>query len=84
MSATVLPLDGRFGPRTEAAVKAYPTQRQFVVDGIVGPQTWGSPTAAAHSGPRRPGPAFKPGDGSRRHSVHESVMKTEGSGSPEP
>jgi peptidoglycan hydrolase-like protein with peptidoglycan-binding domain len=32
--------DGRFGPGTEAAVRAYQRQNQLVPDGIVGPQTW--------------------------------------------
>ncbi len=34
--------DGIFGPRTEAAVKALQRSRRLTVDGIVGPQTWGS------------------------------------------
>lgn len=32
--------DGVFGPKTEAAVKAYQSRHGLVVDGIVGPQTW--------------------------------------------
>lgn len=36
------PIDGIFGPRTEAAVKAYQEAYALKVDGIVGPITWGS------------------------------------------
>jgi peptidoglycan hydrolase-like protein with peptidoglycan-binding domain len=36
------PIDGIFGPRTEAAVNAYQEAYGLTVDGIVGPITWGS------------------------------------------
>lgn len=41
------PIDGDFGPNTEAAVRAYQTQRGVTVDGIVGDQTWWVPAGAA-------------------------------------
>lgn len=37
-------IDGKFGPKTEAAVKAYQEAFELTVDGIVGPQTWGQLT----------------------------------------
>ena len=40
-------VDGHFGSKTEAAVRAYQTQRGVGVDGIVGDKTWWVPAGGA-------------------------------------
>lgn len=41
------PIDGDFGSRTESAVRAYQSQQNIPVDGVVGDQTWWVPAGAA-------------------------------------
>jgi peptidoglycan hydrolase-like protein with peptidoglycan-binding domain len=43
-------VDGRFSPKTEAAVKQLQQQSQLAVDGIVGPQTWAVVAALENEG----------------------------------
>jgi N-acetyl-anhydromuramyl-L-alanine amidase AmpD len=35
-----LPVDGKFGPKTEARVREFQREHAMVPDGIVGPKTW--------------------------------------------
>src|SRR5687768_7042407 len=50
------PIDGDFGPLTRGAVLAYQRANHLAVDGIVGPQTWGSLRGSSFTRPPRPGP----------------------------
>lgn len=53
------PIDGRFGPQTQAAVRQFQASRGITVDGWVGPQTWGR-LLNAGSGPSPSDAASKP------------------------
>ena len=44
-------VDGRYGPKTESAVKDLQQRFQVTVDGVVGPQTWGIIDALEEEGP---------------------------------
>jgi peptidoglycan hydrolase-like protein with peptidoglycan-binding domain len=44
-------VDGRYGPKSESAVKDLQQRFQITVDGVVGPQTWGVIDALENEGP---------------------------------
>jgi peptidoglycan hydrolase-like protein with peptidoglycan-binding domain len=43
--------DGRYGPKTETAVKKLQQQSGIAVDGVVGPKTWSVIDALENEGP---------------------------------
>ena len=54
---------GKFGPKTEAAVKAWQTANGLTADGIVGPGTWSKMFALADVSPAAPAPTPIPSSG---------------------
>jgi putative chitinase len=54
------PIDGSFGPRTEAAVRRLQAANDLVVDGWVGPQTWGALLGGSAGVGGEPAPAPAP------------------------
>lgn len=54
------PLDGIFGPKTQAAVKAFQSKERLVVDGLVGPKTTAALTKALAAKKEPTVPTFNP------------------------
>jgi peptidoglycan hydrolase-like protein with peptidoglycan-binding domain/DNA invertase Pin-like site-specific DNA recombinase len=71
------PVDGLYGPRTEAAVTRFQAATQVAADGIVGPQTRGALTRASNE-PLRRGAGFAQPDGSPRVRVLQDSLRRHG------
>lgn len=67
-------VDGIFGPKTDAAVRAFQTAAHLTVDGIVGPKTWGAIVVTVRRGSQ--GEAVK--------GVQEEAAFRDLSGNPQP
>lgn len=57
-----LEVDGKFGPKTEAAVRDWQQKNGLDVDGVVGTQTWGSLTSASTPAATAPTFSYTPSD----------------------
>lgn len=53
-------VDGKFGPKTLAAVKAYQRSHGLTVDGVVGPKTWAALLGGAPTSTQAPTPTSTP------------------------
>ena len=56
------PIDGKYGRRSRAAVRAFQSASGVTVDGLVGPQTWTSLQTAACNVPDDPASSPQPSD----------------------
>jgi peptidoglycan hydrolase-like protein with peptidoglycan-binding domain/DNA invertase Pin-like site-specific DNA recombinase len=71
------PVDGLYGPRTEAAVTRFQSATRVAVDGIVGPQTHQALTQA-RSEPLRRGVGFVQPNGSPRVRALQAKLRSRG------
>jgi peptidoglycan hydrolase-like protein with peptidoglycan-binding domain/DNA invertase Pin-like site-specific DNA recombinase len=71
------PVDGLYGPRTEAAVARFQTAARVAADGIVGPQTRRALTRAKNE-PLRRGAGFAQPDGSPRVRALQAALHRRG------
>lgn len=73
-AGAILVADGSFGPKTEAAVKAFQTKQGLTVDGVCGPATWKA--LLNYQKPKASDEAVTPKETTVNHLLVDDIAKT--------